>query len=221
MLTNASSIAQAFKTAYSQEHELQQDSIEERGDPPTDEVMKRWLAAADDAECKDVTAEDLQDTPDSGAEDEDDVEIPSPDENSQLIRSSPAYECFLRSLRREVDLRHPAEDGMQAIRETILRGIPRPHRISSRESPRRCQVFYDLAWNPIKYLSEQEYGEPPSEALAKAITVTGSWQDAQALSCQAYLSQTWPSTGPHTMRLIQDLLRNGGTTVRTDCEYPT
>jgi hypothetical protein len=39
-------------------------------------------------------------------------------------------------------------------------------------------------------------GPGTKRRLSKRITITGSSQNAQALTCGQYLTQTWPVTGP-------------------------
>ncbi|KAK3944432.1 hypothetical protein QBC46DRAFT_404341 [Diplogelasinospora grovesii] len=44
--------------------------------------------------------------------------------------------------------------------------------------------------------------------IADVITLTGSSTDAQALTCEQYLRQTWPATGGHFLRALQGVLRD-------------
>lgn len=46
-------------------------------------------------------------------------------------------------------------------------------------------------------------------AVERAITLTGSARDAQALTCVQYLSQTWPLAGEYTMQVVKDVIANG------------
>jgi hypothetical protein len=48
--------------------------------------------------------------------------------------------------------------------------------------------------------------------LSRVITITGSSQDAQALTCGQYLSLTWPVTGPQVLRHLDAVFaENTGT----------
>ncbi|KAF2789972.1 hypothetical protein K505DRAFT_340816 [Melanomma pulvis-pyrius CBS 109.77] len=49
----------------------------------------------------------------------------------------------------------------------------------------------------------------PEEVVEKAITLTGSAEDAQAQTCAEYLSQTWPSTGKLIVLLLKDVISSG------------
>ncbi|KAI1872535.1 hypothetical protein JX265_005415 [Neoarthrinium moseri] len=81
-------------------------------------------------------------------------------------------------------------------------------------------LTFTVDWDPVAFLAAQEYGGPIHEAVAKAITLTGDLRDAQALSCQEYLAQTWPSSGPLLMQLIENLIRNRDTGAEFDCQTP-
>ena len=80
------------------------------------------------------------------------------------------------------------------------------------------KTILELDWNPLKFLEEQKYTEKPDEALKRAITLTGSKNDAQALTASEYLSQTWPATGEFVMELVVRVVRNL-TTRHATCEH--
>ncbi|KAF4988794.1 hypothetical protein FDECE_14918 [Fusarium decemcellulare] len=147
-----------------------------------------------------------------------DTKFESQDQNAQLkilhlrkyrelVSNSFGYEWLLRSLEREIMLERAPVDAMQNIRHQILDAIPGSHRISRHRPPRVYTVVYYVGWDIVRFLAEQEYTETDDEALGKAITLTGSVRSAQAMSCQEYLAQTWPLTGPSLLQLIQDLVR--------------
>ncbi|OGM45005.1 hypothetical protein ABOM_005741 [Aspergillus bombycis] len=54
-----------------------------------------------------------------------------------------------------------------------------------------------------------ECAESADDAIERAITITGSIKDAQAMATVQYLCQTWPSTGIHLLRLVKDVVRGG------------
>ncbi len=113
-----------------------------------------------------------------------DLDVPSPSEYLQFISGNLSYERLLDNLRRETTLERSDPDVMQTIREKILQAIPtyRSRRVGREEPSEGCTVVYHVDWNPFDFLAEQEYEEPGKSALANAITLTGFWRDAQALS---------------------------------------
>ena len=107
----------------------------------------------------------------------------------------------------------PAEPNyMEAIREKILQFLlttETAHKISRKRSPEPYKVTFEVNWDPLTFVKEQEYGEEPSRAIETAITLTGSAKDAQALTCAQYMYQTWPSTGGHIIEVVKDVIRDG------------
>jgi len=89
---------------------------------------------------------------------------------------------------------------MEAIRREIISSLP---------FAEAYKITFGIEWDPLAFVKEQEYREEPDEAVERAITLTGSAKDAQALTSAQYLCQTWPSAGEHTMRLVKDVLRCG------------
>jgi hypothetical protein len=68
-------------------------------------------------------------------------------------------------------------------------------------------MIYTLDWDLLSFLEDQEYSESNAEALPLVITLTGSREAAQALTCAQYLHQTWPSSAGKMLQLLQALLR--------------
>lgn len=74
---------------------------------------------------------------------------------------------------------------------------------------RTFQVFvaeFVIDWDLRSFLESQEYGVSLEKALENAITLTGTMMNAQALSCQEYMDQTWPSSGHRIVQLLQEAL---------------
>jgi hypothetical protein len=128
-----------------------------------------------------------------------------------LMFKNPAYEWLVACLRREFYLAPAEPNSMEVIREKILSCLlstKTTHRISRKRSPEPYKVTFEVEWDPVAFVKEQEYTEEPGRAIEMAITLTGSAEDAQALTCVQYLCQTWPSTGGHIMQLIKDVVRD-------------
>ncbi|TPR11848.1 Fungal specific transcription factor domain family protein [Aspergillus niger] len=152
---------------------------------------------------------------DSGAENSDSDEdiLIENDENlpeyatyRKLITGSPVYEWLLGSLRRKLQL-HPAEPNVQdAIRDRILKTLPSSRRVSRYDQPTVYQVVYLLKWDPVSFIAEQEYDISKEGFLGKIITITGTSQDAQAMTCLQYLHQTWHSYGANILQLVEAAL---------------
>ncbi|KAK6811024.1 hypothetical protein RU639_013191 [Aspergillus parasiticus] len=107
----------------------------------------------------------------------------------------------------------------KAASKRILTSLPSSHTISRKSSAEAYTVTFVIDWNPLSFLNDQGYKEEPGEAVERAITLTGTAEDAQALPCAQYLCQTWPSTGGHIIQLVKDIVRAGPGS-RQICDLP-
>jgi hypothetical protein len=135
---------------------------------------------------------------------------PMPDAGSyrDFIVKTPAYSWLVASLQREAILTRATPDLMEDIRGKILCALPSSHKVSRKAPSQEYKATFELDWDPLSFVKEQKYTESPDEALERAITITGSANDAQAVTPAEYLSQTWPATGKYVMRVVIDVIRN-------------
>ncbi|KAK6356063.1 hypothetical protein TWF718_000437 [Orbilia javanica] len=133
-----------------------------------------------------------------------------------FINGAPAYGWLVERLRREILLAPAEPNHMLDIREQILKFLPAPRKISKKQSAKPFNVMFVLEWDPLAFVREQGYLEGAGDAIERAITLTGSLADSQALTCAEYLRQTWPS-GEQTIQLIKDVLKSASGSTRT-CE---
>jgi hypothetical protein len=125
-----------------------------------------------------------------------------------FIVESPAYTWLVASLQREAILTRATPDLMEGIREKILCASPSLQKVSRKTPSQEYRGTFELDWDPLSFVKEQQYTESPDEALERAITLTGSANNVQALTAGEYLSQTWAATGKYVMRLVTNVLRN-------------
>jgi hypothetical protein len=152
-----------------------------------------------------------------GQEGNEEINMPGLLAYQDFILDSPAYEWLLANLRRETLLVQADPNSMLAIRLEIIGSLPPSHIVSRKRSAQAYKITFDISWDPLAFVREQNYGEEPEEAIEKVITLTGSARDAQALTCGQYLCQTWPSTGEYAIRLVKDAVRGLGH--RHTCEF--
>lgn len=170
-----------------------------------DDIMSLWDEKLEDAEDVVDTdpSIDSKEESEHGDEETNSTELPA---YRNFIFETPAYEWLLASLRREFHLL--AEPNlMRAIRQEIIRVLPRSRKVSRMKSTEIYKVTFQVAWDPLTFIKEQGYKEEPDEAISLAITLTGSVKDAQALTCAQYLCQTWPISGNHIILLVQEVIR--------------
>lgn len=134
--------------------------------------------------------------------------IPEHGFDRDSMAETPAYKWLVTSLQREAKLTRAEPDLMEEIKREILDALPSSHKVSRNYSSREYKMQFTLGWNPIMFIQEQRYTEDPDIALETAITLTGSSNNAQALTTREYLTQTWPATGHHIMKLVNDVIRD-------------
>ncbi|CAI6095143.1 unnamed protein product, partial [Clonostachys chloroleuca] len=107
-----------------------------------------------------------------------------------LPRHGEAYSWLLSRLRLELRMSSVQAHSIEHIREVVQKSL-------------RCRISRKV---PLRRHKVSEY--PPAEAFGRVITLTGLSQDAQLLTCEQYLHQTWPTTGKQMLRFMQSLLDN-------------
>lgn len=63
-----------------------------------------------------------------------------------------------------------------------------------------CRATFKVNCNFLDFWHRQLVGSTVSRRLSRLITITGTYEDAQAMTCGQYLTQTWPVTGPQVMK---------------------
>jgi len=126
-----------------------------------------------------------------------------------LITDTPAYHCLVGYLRRELYLTHSEPSVMAEVGLRIASSIAQQKRVTWRKAATSHCMVFELDWDPQVFVWDQKINDEGGNAVAMAITITGSANDAQALSCSQYLAQTWPGTGPEVLELIKGAVRDG------------
>ncbi|OOQ86355.1 hypothetical protein PEBR_21823 [Penicillium brasilianum] len=133
----------------------------------------------------------------------------------ECVLENPAYDWLLGDIQRHCLLEPSSPDTRAEINSAIVQGLPTQLRFSRRESVPSYKVTYSLDWDLVSFLENQEYNESNAKALPLVITLTGSREAAQALTCSEYLHQTWPLSAGEMVKLLQDLLEKGPKTKAT------
>lgn len=129
------------------------------------------------------------------------------DSYCNMLDEASAYHSLLATVRREIALAPVEPNHMETVRRKISEALP-PQKISRyRQSPMH-EATIQLEWNPLAFFAAQKYDLPPHQVAKKVIVLTGSHTVAQAMTCGEYMSQTWPSTGTHTLQCFVDMLQD-------------
>lgn len=125
-----------------------------------------------------------------------------------LLADNPAFQSLLANVERECLLASQQPNAMEMTKRSILDFLSQQLSPSRYRSAEDCNMTFRIEWDPKVFIRYQKYSERPEDAIEKAITVTGSITDAQALTCRQYLCQTWPSTGLDILQLVKDIVRS-------------
>lgn len=130
----------------------------------------------------------------------------------ECVLENPAYDWLLGDIQRHCLLEPLNPNIMADISSAILRKLPSQLCFSRLDPVPSYKMTYTLDWDLVSFLEDQEYCEGNAKSLPLVITLTGSHEAAQALTCSQYLHQTWPFSGGNMLKLLQGLLktRTGG-----------
>lgn len=90
---------------------------------------------------------------------------------------------------------------MDVIKENVQSTLSQSNSVERQHD--NHDVTFKVEWDPIAFIVEQGYEQSPHEAIAKAITLTGTATEARAVESAKYLEEMWPFSGAPVMRLVQ------------------
>ncbi|TFB01273.1 hypothetical protein CCMA1212_006791 [Trichoderma ghanense] len=125
----------------------------------------------------------------------------------EAITAGPALQWIVEELRRELSPSTSGLHTMEKISSDILKGLSKDQKISKRHPSRLSKLTFDVACDILAYMEDQGYAMDADEVLPRAITLTGSSTNAQALTIKQYVCQTWPTIKCHLVEAIQAALR--------------
>ncbi|KAL7934191.1 hypothetical protein V8C35DRAFT_36845 [Trichoderma chlorosporum] len=138
-----------------------------------------------------------------------DEEINSPQYFSQhyeATTASSAFQWVIEKLR-ELDQFSTDQSAKQEISSCIIDGLNCNRHISKRHPPKPTKGIFEITCDIFGYVKDQGYTKHAADVLPRAVTVTGSNPDVQALTIEQYLKQTWPTIGCRLLQTIQNALR--------------
>ncbi|KAI0414540.1 hypothetical protein F5X98DRAFT_244308 [Xylaria grammica] len=204
-------ITSSFRCHYDHTKDLNSQTSITREPKPT-EVMDRWLASTDESRFEKFETEPPEDDPGFAIHGERPEElgltIPELDEYRKTLAEDPSYAWMLARLRRDLILSKGQYDIINRLRDAIQSAFPQSNHVSRKKSPEEVRVTFTANWDIMGFLHQQDYSISHSEAIANAVTLTGTETHAQALTCRQYMAQMWPFTGSQTLKLIQETLKS-------------
>ena len=179
-------------------------------DLPLNEKLAQWRER--DGEFKQISEKEMF----VGVEDLDEQDLNSEDIQTNLpsyrdfVIGTPPYRWLLSRIQRDITMSVASPDIMRSISDQILVGLSRSNdakNLSRSQGPHICSVGFSIDWLLLKFLRDQGYQERPEDALGKVITLTGTATNAQALTTEQYIQQTWPLTGIRVLEALKDAVR--------------
>jgi len=182
---------------------------------PSDQWMQDWLngttnnavSETDSATDSEVAYGNSQD--DWPSEVDEHLVLDDFEKYARLVMAHPAYDWLLSKLQNKLAFTEEARKAIDEIRREVLKDFPNTNSLrgSTQVSPFHARFLID--WPLRAFLEEQMISDSWISSLSSIITLSGSINNAQALTCEEYLDQTWPTTGAHLMRVIEQSLDLG------------
>ncbi|KAH6968063.1 hypothetical protein DER45DRAFT_477375 [Fusarium avenaceum] len=126
-----------------------------------------------------------------------------------FIKKSEAYHWLLNKIRQYDQLDFQNAEAMLEIGSKIrskLRAQEPLRKMSSRKPLSLVKMTFNLDWDPIRFMKDAGIGFLFDQQFPNVLCLTGSWNEAQALTVAEYTSQTWPKSGQALISLLQELL---------------
>ncbi|KAI0506315.1 hypothetical protein F5B22DRAFT_455723 [Xylaria bambusicola] len=140
----------------------------------------------------------------------------------QIVSRSRAFEWLVFSIRNSIILDTVNDSAMDAVKQRILQKLELHDqkrgygaaRISRHRNPASYRASFTLDWPSTRNYQEGNSFKSLSDIFERVLTFTGESKRAQALLCEDYICQTWPSTGPFLIQSVlkalnRDTKRNG------------
>jgi hypothetical protein len=133
----------------------------------------------------------------------------------RLIEDSGAYMWLRAQLSSRTPLSISGIDIRGKIRNDILGALPEAPRISRTRRQPLITAVYNVQWDLLGFLKEQQYKEEHGYAFENAITLTGGEGEMQAETCMGYMQQTWPLMGECLIRILKHAIQSAEGTQHT------
>ncbi|KAL4906232.1 hypothetical protein BDW74DRAFT_151548, partial [Aspergillus multicolor] len=121
-----------------------------------------------------------------------------------MIKSS-AYQRLLERLQEQMVLETELCSVRESNRSTVVDHLLESPRISTSTASTSHIVLFDIGWELLPFIRERHH-QSKSEIVERALTLTGSFTNAQALPCGEYMRQTWPLTAEDILSLMKQAI---------------
>jgi hypothetical protein len=134
----------------------------------------------------------------------------------KFLTDSHSYQWLLSRIGTEVLLTKIAGTPADTIKKRILNGLASAS-VRSKYGQTAHKARFELSWDLGGFL-QAKYPDEHEAQLESLITVVGSGDDVQAMTCAQYMDQVWPMTGMETLLALQGALDKGeGQAFKGEC----
>lgn len=126
----------------------------------------------------------------------------------EFLAKSHAYAWLIGKIKAALVLTETQGSRMEHIADEIMKGLRAVTRGDGSDGGLWSGSFEMIAWNLPRFIQE-EYTWETNLKLSLVITITGSSNEAQALSCAEYMQQVWPATGYDTLKALEEAIEKG------------
>ncbi|KAH7151914.1 hypothetical protein B0J13DRAFT_251562 [Dactylonectria estremocensis] len=179
---------------------------------PLLDKMAMWQSRDDQDHAPGVEDDDYFDgvNDDEDPDDYEDINLPA---YQKIIFDSPAYKWFLATCKKEVTLQQEGTNSCitttESIRRRFIEMLPTGS-ISKRHAPSSHEMVFFLNWHQDIALRLEreniEFPSRPDQSFSSLVVLTGSLNQAQALTMKQYMSQTWPANGLQMLNALQETI---------------
>jgi hypothetical protein len=134
-------------------------------------------------------------------------------ESWRFLTESHAYKWLIEKIKCSILLTEFGGTVMEHIGNEITKGLKPVSRGHSYNTGVNHASF-EISWDLPVFITK-EFPDETSLQLGSIITLTGSSFDAQTLTCAEYRRQVWPTTGPETLKVLQEVMDKGEETGRS------
>ena len=126
---------------------------------------------------------------------------------THLVVSHASFQWLLSKFRNRLRTTEATCENTARIRNDVMSAFPG---LNSVRGSTQCSTFcarFLVSWDLEGFLREQTISGSTVASVARIITLSGTVDNARALTCEEYMDQTWPTTGLHLVTLIDESLR--------------
>jgi hypothetical protein len=156
-------------------------------DPADQDVLSQW------EERNDADGEDFGDSSDNLKPTLPEVDMA----RINFVVNTSSFSWLLKAVQSRSQLDYATADVLDSIK-TFASSCLNEYR--GNRALRSQKAVMRMAWDPRAFLEQQGY--EGIDNLRTAITISGSAAEAQLLSCESYVKQTWPLTGETVLEAL-------------------